>query len=63
MKKTPSRITKTSSKKGCLCKDGSYHTDCCDGSIWAEGIGIIKGGHVGNKTRTSTSRNKNNSHG
>ena len=26
-------------KRGCLCKDGKYHKDCCDGSLEAQGIG------------------------
>ena len=26
--------------KGCYCKDtNTYHVDCCDGSLWAQGIG------------------------
>ena len=63
MKKTPSRITKAKSKRGCLCDDNTYHPDCCDGSIWAEGIGIIQNGGNRNTTNTATSRTKNNSHG
>lgn len=31
------------SKKGCLCKDETYHVDCCDGSLRAQGIGKEKG--------------------
>ena len=30
---------KAGSKKGCLCKDGTYSTKCCDGSFQAQGIG------------------------
>ena len=26
-------------KRGCLCKDGKYSTECCDGSLQAQGIG------------------------
>jgi hypothetical protein len=26
-------------KRGCLCKDGKYSTECCDGSLPAQGIG------------------------
>jgi hypothetical protein len=26
--------------KGCYCKEtNTYHVDCCDGSLWAQGIG------------------------
>ncbi len=27
--------------RACLCKNGTYSIDCCDGSIWAQGIGNI----------------------
>jgi hypothetical protein len=27
------------SRRGCLCKDNTYHPDCCDGSLHAQGIG------------------------
>ena len=30
-------------KKACLCKNGTYHVDCCDGSLHAQGIGSEKG--------------------
>ena len=36
------RISKSSpkgGKRGCLCKDGKYSTECCDGSLQAQGIG------------------------
>jgi hypothetical protein len=26
-------------KRGCLCKDGTYNSKCCDGSLEAQGIG------------------------
>lgn len=26
-------------KQGCLCEDGTYSKDCCDGSLPAQGIG------------------------
>lgn len=31
-------------KRGCLCPDGkTYHRDCCDGSLQAQGIGSLVG--------------------
>ena len=30
------------SKRGCLCDDNTYHPDCCDGTMWAQGIGITE---------------------
>ena len=30
------------SRKGCLCKDGTYSRKCCKGkSIWEQGVGKI----------------------
>lgn len=41
MKKTPSRTSPKGGKRGCLCKGrNTYSIDCCDGSLWAQGIGI-----------------------
>ena len=36
------------SKRGCLCRDGSYSRKCCDGTYFAQGIGNI--------TKTETTR-------
>ena len=30
-------------KRGCLCKDGTYNSKCCDGSLEAQGIGKTAG--------------------
>ena len=27
--------------RGCLCKDNTYSIKCCDGSMYAQGIGNI----------------------
>jgi hypothetical protein len=38
--KTPSRTSPKNSRRGCLCKDQlTYDRKCCDGSLWAQGIG------------------------
>lgn len=29
------------SKPGCLCKDGKYRLECCDGKLQSQGIGQI----------------------
>jgi len=36
---TPSRTSPTSSRRGCLCKNGKYSTKCCNGTLHAQGIG------------------------
>lgn len=39
------------SDEGCLCKDGSYSTDCCDGEYASQGIGSVDGDNrISNKT-------------
>jgi hypothetical protein len=43
MKKTPSKTSPKSGKRGCLCKDNTYNSKCCDGSLMAQGIGSITG--------------------
>ena len=37
--KTLSRTSPQGSKRGCLCKNNTYSTKCCDGSLQAQGIG------------------------
>jgi len=29
--------------RGCLCKNGTYSRNCCDGSLQAQGIGSLVG--------------------
>ena len=41
MKATPSRTSPKSSKRGCLCKNGTYSTKCCKGNMINQGIGNI----------------------
>ena len=40
--KTPSRTSPTGRRRGCLCSDGTYNVKCCDGSLQAQGIGVIR---------------------
>lgn len=37
----PSRTSPKGGKRACLCKNGTYSRKCCDGSLWAQGIGSI----------------------
>jgi|TARA_R110000765_G_scaffold21194_3_gene54553 hypothetical protein len=38
----PSRTSPTGSERACLCWDtNTYSRSCCDGSIHAQGIGVI----------------------
>lgn len=40
--KTPSYTSPKGSSRACYCKEtNTYSRDCCDGSLWAQGIGSI----------------------
>jgi hypothetical protein len=39
--RTPSRTSPKGGSRGCICEDNTYHKDCCDGSMMAQGIGRI----------------------
>jgi hypothetical protein len=31
------------SRRGCMCKNGTYSRKCCDGTLRAQGVGRISG--------------------
>ena len=35
------RTSPKGGKRGCLCKDNTYSSKCCDGSLHAQGIGKV----------------------
>lgn len=53
MRKTPSKTSPKGGKRGCICKDGTYNSKCCDGSLEAQGIGST----VNQVTSTVTNTN------
>lgn len=38
---TYSRTSPTNDRRACLCPDGTYSRECCDGSLQAQGIGSV----------------------
>jgi hypothetical protein len=54
--KTPSKTSPKGGKRGCLCKNGTYDSKCCDGSLQSQGIGSAISNTVNNVERTSTTR-------
>ena len=38
-KKTVSKTSPKGGKRGCLCDDGEYRAECCDGTLQNQGIG------------------------
>lgn len=58
-KKTNKTVSKTSPKKGnrgCLCDDGTYSKDCCNGDLQSQGIGSPKGQQTSNVVNVDTTR-------
>jgi hypothetical protein len=41
-KKTESNVSPKGGKRGCLCADGTYSSECCDGTLQAQGIGALE---------------------
>jgi len=41
--KIPSYSSPKGGRRGCLCENGKYSTKCCDGSLQAQGIGVVQG--------------------
>lgn len=37
--KTLSKTSPKGGKRGCLCADGTYKAECCDGTLQAQGVG------------------------
>ena len=42
--KTKSKTSPKGGKRGCLCPDGKYSKDCCNGDLEAQGIGALVSG-------------------
>jgi len=41
-KGVPSNASPVGGNRACLCKDkNTYSIECCDGTLWAQGIGNI----------------------
>ena len=62
-KKTVSKTSPKKSKKGCVCEDGTYSSECCDGTLQAQGIGATTGGGTSVHSNTNTPRYKSNARG
>ena len=56
MKKTPSKTSPKGGKRGCICKDGTYNSKCCDGSLEAQGIGSTVNQVTSSITNTNETR-------
>jgi len=59
-KKTVSKTSPKGGKRGCLCDDGTYSSECCDGTLQAQGIGNTTGQTISIKNNLATERTKSN---
>jgi hypothetical protein len=39
--KTPSKSSPRGGKRGCLCGNGTYSKDCCNGDLQNQGVGSL----------------------
>jgi hypothetical protein len=51
--KTPSKSSPKGGKRGCLCGNGTYSKDCCNGDLQNQGVGSL----VQQGTHTVTNTN------
>lgn len=43
MKATKSKTSPKGGKRGCLCDDGKYSKECCNGDLQNQGVGVTSG--------------------
>jgi hypothetical protein len=43
-------------KRACLCKNGTYSSECCDGKLESQGIGPLEGQEVSTVVNTNQTR-------
>ncbi len=43
-------------KRGCVCKDGTYSSKCCNGELQEQGIGALQEQTTSTVTNTNTTR-------
>jgi hypothetical protein len=54
--KTLSKTSPKGGKRGCLCEDGTYKAECCDGTLQAQGVGSTVNQVTSNVVNTNTVR-------
>ena len=55
-KKTPSKSSPRGGKRGCLCDNGTYSKDCCNGDLQNQGVGSLVQQSSGSVTNNNTVR-------
>ena len=55
-KATKSKTSPKNARRGCLCEDGTYSKECCEGNLINQGIGNTKGQQSSNLVNVNTER-------
>lgn len=63
MKKTKSKTSPEGGKRGCLCDDGTYKAECCNGDLQNQAVGTLVNQGVSRVTNTNEARVIENSRG
>lgn len=61
--KTLSKTSPQGGNRACLCDDGTYNKECCDGCLKSQGIGATENQVNSNVQNTNAPRVINNSRG
>jgi len=43
-------------KRGCICPDGTYSVECCDGELISQGVGALVSQGISSVTNVNESR-------
>ena len=54
--KTLSNTSPKGGRRGCICDDGTYKAECCDGTLQAQGVGSLVNQVTSNVVNTNTVR-------
>lgn len=54
--KTLSKTSPKGGRRGCLCEDGTYKAECCDGTLQAQGVGSTVSQSTSSITNTNAPR-------
>jgi|688.fasta_scaffold944872_1 hypothetical protein len=54
--KTVSNTSPKGGRRGCLCEDGTYKAECCEGTLQAQGVGSLVNQVTSNVVNTNTVR-------
>jgi hypothetical protein len=55
-KKTKSKTSPEGGRKGCLCDDGTYKAECCNGDLLNQGVGTLVSQGVSEVTNANQAR-------